>query len=97
MSRKLDEIRPDYRFDVSCQGSVPESIIAFLESENYEDALRNAISLGGDSDTMACIAGSIAEAFYQQIDKSIISYVFDKLTPHLADIARKFTNEYCQY
>lgn len=64
LSRKLDDIRPTYHFDVTCQGSVPESIIAFLESENFEDAVRNAVSLGGDSDTLAAITGSIAEAFY---------------------------------
>jgi ADP-ribosylglycohydrolase len=64
VSRTLEEIRPGYEFDVSCQGSVPESIIAFLEADGFEDTLRNAISLGGDADTMACIAGGIAEAFY---------------------------------
>ena len=64
LERTLDEIRPDYEFDVSCQGSVPEAIIAFLESEDYESAIRNAVSLGGDSDTQGAIAGSIAEAFY---------------------------------
>lgn len=60
----LRDIRPSYSFDVSCQGSVPQAIVAFLESKNFEDALRNAISLGGDSDTLAAIAGSIAEAYY---------------------------------
>jgi NAD-dependent SIR2 family protein deacetylase/ADP-ribosylglycohydrolase len=64
LSRTLDDIRPGYRFDSSCQGSVPEAIIAFLESTGFEDALRNAVSLGGDGDTQAAIAGSIAEAFY---------------------------------
>lgn len=64
LNRRLDEIRPTYSFDVSCQGSVPEAIIAFLESLSYEDAIRKAISLGGDSDTIACITGGIAEAFY---------------------------------
>ena len=64
LSRKLDEIRPSYRFDVTCQGSVPQAIIAFLESTGFEDAIRNAISLGGDSDTIAAITGSIAEAAY---------------------------------
>ena len=60
----LDEIRPTYRFDVTCQGSVPQAIEAFLESDSFEDAIRNAISIGGDSDTLAAITGSIAEAFY---------------------------------
>lgn len=72
LDRNLDAIRTHYDFDVTCQGSVPESIIAFLESNSYEDALRNAISLGGDSDTMACIAGGIAEAFYKHIPTEII-------------------------
>ncbi|MDR1740440.1 MAG: ADP-ribosylglycohydrolase family protein [Synergistaceae bacterium] len=69
LSRTLDEIRPSYReapnFDVSCQGTVPPAIRAFLESVNFEDAIRNAISLGGDSDTLAAITGGIAEAAYR--------------------------------
>ena len=64
LSRTLDEIRPHYSMDATCQGSVPEAILAFLESTDFEDAVRNAVSLGGDTDTVACIAGSIAEAFY---------------------------------
>ena len=68
MSRTLDEIRPTYRFDVSCPGSVPEAIIAFCESEDYEEAIRKAVSLGGDSDTIACMAGAIAEAYYGMPD-----------------------------
>jgi len=63
LSRKLDEIRPTYRFNI-CQDTVPQAIIAFLESTDFEDAIRNAISLGGDSDTLAAITGSIAEAAY---------------------------------
>ncbi len=64
LDRTLDQIRPGYTFDVSCQGSVPEAIIAFLESSDYENAIRLAISIGGDSDTIACITGGIAEAYY---------------------------------
>ncbi len=64
LNQTCDEIRPVYQFDVSCQGSVPQAIIAFLESDNFENAIRLAVSLGGDSDTLAAIAGSIAEAFY---------------------------------
>ena len=64
LSRTLDEIRPSYKFNESCQGTVPEAIIAFLESTDFEDAIRNAISIGGDSDTLAAITGSIAEAAY---------------------------------
>lgn len=65
LDKTLAEIRPVYRFNSTCQGSVPQSIIAFLESESYEDAIRNAISLGGDADTMAAITGSIAWSYYQ--------------------------------
>lgn len=64
LSRTVDGIRPGYRIDLTCQGSVPEAIIAFLDSESFEDAVRNAVSLGGDADTQACIAGAIAEAHY---------------------------------
>ena len=64
LSRTLDEIRPFYTMDATCQGSVPEAILSFLESTDFEDAVRNAVSIGGDTDTVACIAGSIAEAFY---------------------------------
>ena len=60
----LDEIRPGYSFDVTCQGSVPQAIICFLEAKDYEDAIRNAVSLGGDADTQAAMAGAIAEAFF---------------------------------
>jgi len=71
LDRTLDEIRPGYSFDVSCQGSVPEAIIAFLESTDFEDAIRKAISMGGDSDTIACITGGIAEAFYGGVPEEI--------------------------
>ena len=64
LSQTLDEIRPHYRFNETCQDTVPQAIIAFLESTDFEDAIRNAISLGGDSDTLAAITGSIAEAAY---------------------------------
>ena len=76
LERTVEDIRPTYSFDVSCQGSVPESIICFLESVSYEDAVRNAVSLGGDSDTMACIAGGIAEAYYGSVPEDIAIQVF---------------------
>ena len=72
LNRTCDQIRPLYGFEVSCQKSVPESIIAFLDSTDYESTLRLAVSLGGDSDTQACIAGGIAEAFYGIPDDIII-------------------------
>ncbi len=74
LSKTLDAIRPTYKFDSSCKGSVPQAITAFLESTDFEDAIRKAISLGGDSDTIASITGSIAEAYY----KSIPAQMFDK-------------------
>ncbi|WP_297981624.1 ADP-ribosylglycohydrolase family protein [uncultured Methanobrevibacter sp.] len=70
LSRTLDDIRLNYRFDVSCAGSVPESIICFLEAKDYEDTIRNAVSLGGDADTQAAIAGSIAAAYWD-VSKNI--------------------------
>jgi ADP-ribosylglycohydrolase len=82
LHQTLKEIRPDYEFDVSCQGTVPQAIIAFLESEDFEDAIRNAISLGGDSDTLAAITGSIAEAYYgipRNIREEALSYLDETL------------------
>ena len=78
----IEEIRPIYRFDVSCQGSVPPAIVSFLESENFEDAIRNAISIGGDSDTIGAITGSIAEAAYgipEDIKEKAMSYLDGRL------------------
>jgi ADP-ribosylglycohydrolase len=71
LDRSLHDIRPDYHFNVSCIGSIPEALIAFLESTDFEDAIRNAVSLGGDSDTQGCIAGAIAEAFYGGVPAEI--------------------------
>ena len=94
LSDRLDDIREAYAFDVSCQGSVPQSIVAFLESESYEDAIRNAISLGGDADTMACIAGGIAEAFYGSVPDDISVRVLDLLDTRLRSIAIEFIHKY---
>jgi ADP-ribosylglycohydrolase len=94
LNRRLDEIRPQYYFDVSCQGSVPESIIAFLESYDYEDAVRKAISLGGDSDTMACIAGGIAQAFYKTIPEPIFSEVKSRLPAAFVEVIDAFNERY---
>ena len=81
----LDEIRPSYRFDVSCQGSVPQAIEAFLESESFIDAIRNAISIGGDSDTIAAITGGIAEAYYG-IEQELINNANSYLDNYLLNI-----------
>jgi ADP-ribosylglycohydrolase len=95
LDRSLDEIRPTYDFNVSCQGSVPQAIRAFLESEDFEDAVRKAISLGGDSDTIACMAGGIAQAFYGGVPETISSRVFEILDDHLGGMTRKFMQTYC--
>ena len=79
LNRKLDDIRPTYEFSATCPKSVPESIIAFLESTDYEDCIRNAISIGGDSDTIAAISGSIAEPFYGGVPYNISSVVLEAL------------------
>lgn len=93
LSARLDDIRPTYEFDVSCQGSVPQSIIAFLEADDYEGAVRNAISLGGDADTMACIAGGIAEAAWG-VPPEIEAEAMARLTPELAEIVREFRSRF---
>lgn len=94
LSERLDDIRAVYAFDVSCQGSVPQSIIAFLESTDYEDAVRNAISLGGDADTMACIAGAIAEAFYGGVPDHIRGPVMERLDDRIESVLGEFTERY---
>jgi ADP-ribosylglycohydrolase len=94
LDRTVEDIRPGYDFDVSCQGSVPEAIIAFLESDTYVDAVRNAISLGGDSDTLACITGGIAEAYYGPVSPRILIKVRECLTGDLWRIAERFCLRY---
>lgn len=88
----LDEIRPTYRFEVSCQKSVPQAINAFLEAEDFEDTLKNALSLGGDADTLAAMAGSLAEACYP-IPTDLEERAWAKLTPDLQAVVRR-ANEF---
>ncbi len=94
LTRTIDQIRPGYRFDISCQGTVPEAIIAFLDADSWEDTIRNAISLGGDSDTLACIAGGIAQAFYGDIAPDIRRQVEQILTPDLWAVTQAFCARY---
>lgn len=89
----IDSIRKWYSYDVSCQGSVPEAIVSFLDSENYEDAVRNAVSIGGDSDTLACITGGLAEAYYKEIPEYITERVMALLTEEMKEIMQKFYDE----
>ena len=90
LRRRIDEIRPHYGFNVTCQGSVPEAMIAFFEAKDFEDAIRNAVSLGGDSDTLACIAGSIAEAFFGGVPDPLREAAFARLDEPLTDVTRQF-------
>ena len=92
LSKTLDEIRPTYRFNETCQDTVPQAIVAFLESTDFEDAIRNAISLGGDSDTLAAITGSIAEAAYG-IPEWIQNKVYTYLDEPLKDVLRRWEKE----
>jgi len=94
LDRTVMSIRPTYSFDVSCQGSVPEALVAFLDSEDYEEAVRLAVSLGGDSDTLACIAGSTAQAYYGEIPDSIVQNTRERLTPHLRQVLDRFEGLY---
>ncbi|GHU13584.1 hypothetical protein FACS1894161_3700 [Spirochaetia bacterium] len=94
LAKSIDDIRPHYRFDVSCQGSVPEAITAFLESDNFENAVRLAVSIGGDSDTIACITGGIAEAFYKEIPDFIVENVITRLPGDLLEIVENFSGKF---
>lgn len=94
LHRTCNEIRPNYRFDVTCQGSVPESIIAFLESTDFESAVRLAVSLGGDADTMGAIAGSIAEAFYGGVPENIRQECIRLLPADMLGVLHRFSEKY---
>ncbi len=94
LDRTVDDIRPEYHFNESCQETVPEAIVAFLDSDSWEDAIRNAVSLGGDSDTLACITGGIAEAFYGGVPDEITTRAKEILTPDLLEITEKFCERY---
>jgi len=94
LRRTIGEMRPGYHFDVSCQGSVPEAIIAFLDSMDFEDALRQAISLGGDSDTQAAIAGGIAHAFYGSVPPGVAAKVRALLPEDLLRVVGDFAAAY---
>lgn len=93
MDFKLDDIRDSYKYNETCQGTVPQAIEAFLESKNFEDAIRNAISIGGDSDTLAAITGGIAEAYYG-IPTDIREKALTFLDERLFGILLEFENKY---
>ena len=89
LSRICDEIRPVYDWDSSCQGTVPEAMVAFFDSTDFESAIRLAVSLGGDSDTIACITGGIAEAFYEVIPDDIALKIWGLIPEDFKAILRK--------
>jgi ADP-ribosylglycohydrolase len=90
LGQPLDVIRPGYEFDVSCQGTVPPALVAFLESTSFEDAVRKAISLGGDADTLACITGGVAEAYYGGLPADIESRTLAALDARLRNVVERF-------
>ena len=90
----IDGIRADYKFNETCQGSVPQAIVCFLESENFEDAIRTAISLGGDCDTTGAMVGGIAQAFYKGIPNWMLLKMDELLDPGLAAVAKEFSDKY---
>ena len=94
LSFALDDIRPFFTFDSSCQGTVPQAIVAFLESTDFENAVRLAISLGGDCDTLACIAGSIASAFYGGVPGPIREQALAHLDDPLSEVVAAFEERY---
>lgn len=95
LMRSCDEIRTDYSFNESCRKTVPEAIIAFLDSNDFESAIRLAVSLGGDSDTVACITGGIAEAFYGGVPRPIADRSLLFLSEHLRGVTNEFRAKYC--
>lgn len=94
LGRSIAEIRPGYSFDISSQGSVPEAITAFLESTDFESALRLAISLGGDSDTLACISGSIAQAYYGEIPEKLKTAAREMLPEEMLRVIDAFEKKF---
>lgn len=92
LQRAVEEIRPTYAFDVTCQGSVPESMICFLQSDGYESAVRLAVSLGGDADTQAAIAGSIAAAYYKEMPNFIVEQCWKIIPEDIIEIVTRFSD-----
>jgi ADP-ribosylglycohydrolase len=95
LNETIDEIRQRYYFDVSCQGSVPQALIAFMEGEGFEDAVRKAISIGGDSDTIGCITGAVAGAFWGVPDE-IADRAMGLLDDRLRAVVEEFSQAYCE-
>jgi ADP-ribosylglycohydrolase len=91
---RIDDVRANYQFDETCQGTVPQALIAFFESTSYEDAVRNAISLGGDADTLACITGGIAEAYYGGVPQELAAHTMTLLDERMSTMVRRFEEKF---
>ncbi|NPD82390.1 dinitrogenase reductase [Prevotella sp. PINT] len=96
LNRTCDVIRADYSFEPSCQETVPQSLIAFLDSKGYEDAIRLAVSLGGDADTMGAITGAVAIAYYKEMPDEIHSFAMSRLPNDLKDVVTLFEETYTE-
>lgn len=94
LSYTCDDIRDSYRFEASCQETVPQSLVAFFDSKDYEDAIRLTISLGGDADTMGAITGAISAAYYKEIPSNIYDFTLNKLPEDLRMIVEEFEENY---
>jgi ADP-ribosylglycohydrolase len=94
LRRTVDAIRPGYGFDESCQGTVPEALVCFLDGTDFEDAVRNAVSLGGDADTLACITGAVAEAYWGGVPEGIAREAMAALPAGLRGVVGEFRERY---
>jgi len=94
LNEAYNTIQPAYSFDETCQGSVPQALIAFFESTDFESAIRLAVSLGGDADSQACIVGGIAEAYYKEIPQRFIDKCLAKLTPEMKKLLNRLYKAY---
>jgi ADP-ribosylglycohydrolase len=94
LQKPIAQIRPSYRYNEICQDTVPAALIGFLDSSSFEDAIRLAVSLGGDADTLAAIAGSVAEAWYNGVPASVAVDVQRRLPPELWEIITRFSSKY---
>ncbi|HEV8481563.1 MAG TPA: ADP-ribosylglycohydrolase family protein [Candidatus Eisenbacteria bacterium] len=96
VSTPIERLQPIYEYSVTCQGTVPAALIAFLDSSDFESAVRNAVSLGGDADTLACITGSVAEAYYGGVPRNIEERVWALLDERLRSVTTEFRARYVE-
>ncbi len=94
LSKTCDDIREAYRFEASCQETVPQSLIAFFDSKDYEDAIRLTVSLGGDADTMGAITGAVAIAYYKEMPDEVYDFTMSKLPEDLKAVVMEFEKKY---